>query len=133
MERGSTAREMHTLRRILATALVIQLGLAGTAGWLHLAGHDHAFSPDLRVLTDVEESSTPTNTGVRHASSTTEHCGVLLAISQGSRDRIRPSVAIVAAPPVPRALVPRNLLPQRNPGQQPILALSPSLSPPPLV
>jgi len=117
------------LLRILVTVLVFQFGLAGTAGWLHLAAHEHAFSPDLHTLVDTQGAASA-RPGVSATALGPGHCGVLLALSQDTRERERPSASSVTAPLIPCPMPPRDLLPQRNPGQQPILALAPSLSPP---
>ncbi len=125
------APRSRVLRRILVSLLVSQLGLAGTVGWLHLAAHPHAFCPSLQALADVEVSPTgATPPGVHHAASAQEHCSVLQALSQDSRDRVPPPVQALAVLNAPRVLPYRSLLPQRNPGQQPILSLAPTLTPP---
>jgi len=117
------------LRYPLVAALVLQLGLAGTLGWLHLAAHDHAFSPDLRVLVDTSSRS-PHNKGVSPEERSVDHFGVLLAIAQDSEGRSRAPASIAPdAPPVLYAEF-RDLIPQRNPRQQPLLSMAPSLPPP---
>jgi hypothetical protein len=120
---------LTTLNRSLIVALVLQLGLAGTLGWLHLAAHDHAFSPDLSVLVDAPGQA-PERTGVSSVSWTTNHFGVLLAISVGSGERKPASTSPTLVPPALGSAKPREFIRQRNPRQQPLLSLSPSLSPP---
>ena len=129
--RGPMGRRMHRLRWTIVAGLVFQLGLTGTLGWLHLAGHEHAFSPDLQLLTDVDDCANPDRPGLRLAPFAKEHGAVLLALTQASSAHDRPLIQchLVFAPP---PVVLRDLLPTRNPAQRPILAVAPSQSPPSL-
>ncbi len=121
----------RALRCSLVALLVFQLGLAGTAGWLHLAAHDHAFSPDLHNLVDAPAPA-PAGAGLSPEARVRSHCSVLLAIFKDSDDLRSPSaVAGLMAQP-PRDAACWAPVPVQPPHQQPILSLAPSLSPPPL-
>lgn len=125
------ARRSRVLRSVLVSALVFQFGLAGTLGWLHLAAHDHAFSPGLLSLVDAP-ASTPWHTGVSTETRAKDHRGVLLAISRGYDDRRPPMATLVQVPPPPVEGPRRTFVLQRNPRQEAILSIAPSQSPPPL-